>query len=504
MSIIVFLFTVCIVFGFLYKKRNQAVRIRTIVSSFRIDNSAKKDFAIAVISGLLVALVTTISSGIYSKYRSNNPSVEIKYTEESWLSCELDNGERCVLFSTEDVDMVPYYTFDIQNNSEKSLYFNDGDSVSVNLLEFIPYDELNIVQSSGGADGWNNPTEFELNMSTQIGQQIAKPFEDGSPKTLNGGYISIDANQMDRFMLKIFPEEKGYYRFTITINYQYNNKTFTEESEVYRTVCEKGLKELSKQRTENSDSNEDANKQDTFEEAPDGQWLISSEETYNVKGYILGWKDYIYNEDNKLQKEITYDGDGKETLHRIYTYDENGNVITEKVESDFFGSGWSSDNYDVFDYDEYGNLIQKSTVDNDNEDEILWYYTYSYQDGLLCTEHYHSGAGNDSIRNYTYDNDGNIILLDNYSEVYDKHTYTEYVYENGLLVKKHGLNSDDSSGYVSYQYDNNGHLIRETVYDKGPVYASSIDYEYDAVGNQIKKIYNDESYYILYKYIHLD
>ena len=507
MGVIVFLVTVCVIFGILYKKGNYNVRISTIISIFQIDNRVKLDLLIAVIAGLIIALFTTIANGLYKNYRDYNPNIKINETITSWLTCELDNGERCVLFDTAATDLVPYYTFDIQNNSEKPLNFNDSDTVSVDLLEFIPYDELNIAWSSGGADGWINPTEFELNLTTQIGKQFAVPFENGNPKVINGGYISIDANQMDRFMLKIFPEEKGYYRFTITLNYIYNNKKHSHTTNEYRIVCEKGLSELSKQRVEEVDNSQNENAsevdkiiEDTYEEAVEGQWLLSSEETYNDKGYILEWKDYIYDENNLLLTEITYDDSGTETLHRMYTYDSKGNVLSKKTESNFSGSGWRCDNYDVFDYDEYGNLIQKSTVDNDNEAEILWYYTYLYQDGLLCIEQYHSGAGNDEIRNYTYDNDGNIILLDIYYEVYDKHTCIEYIYENGLLIKKHGLNSNDTAGYVSYEYDNNGNLIKETVYDEGPVYASSIDYEYDSYGNLIKRIDNEESCYTIYKY----
>ena len=473
-----------------------------------MDESMKKDIYIAVIAGLCVTIITSITSGVSGYYKDNYPSVKIKNTMTSWFSCRLDNGERCVLFSAAS-SYVPYYSFDIQNNSEKTLYFNDNEAVEVDLIEFIPYDELNIVSSSGGADGWNDPTEFELNMSTDLGIQYARPMVDGKQKKANEGFLSIESNKMDRFMLRIYPEEKGYYRFIISINYIYNNEKFSYQTEEFRIVCEKGSNELLRQRTnktsiekmgENDD--EETKNEETFsyDDNTEGQWLVSSYETFNDKGYILGWTDYLYNDRNLLHTEIGYDGEGNETLRGIYTYtyDDNWNVLTQRYDSNLNGRGWRCDYYNKFEYDTEGNIIRKNAIDTE-DDTILWYYTYSYREGLLVREEYHN-KGNGHVTDYTYDGDGNILIVDNYYEYKSQHTCIKYYYENNLLIKKQSVNADEYSGYTSYEYDERGNLICETVYDKGPKYAFSYNYEYDEYGNRIKKIFNDEGIYSIYKY----
>ena len=164
--------------------------------------------------------------------------------------CVLDDGRHCTEMSVTNDDLVPIFMFDITNGKKEAVLINDYDAVVVDLLEFIPYEDLNIIQHSGGADGWKQTIAFRLDMSPELGRQAATPLIEGNEKEISGDMISLSENEVKRLKLKIYPEEKGFYRFKVIVNYKQGGEYKCYETEEYNYVCTKGLNDLKYSRDE--------------------------------------------------------------------------------------------------------------------------------------------------------------------------------------------------------------------------------------------------------------
>lgn len=164
--------------------------------------------------------------------------------------CVLENGRHCIEMSVFDDDMVPFFTFDLTNGKKEAVLINDYDAMVVDLLEFIPYEDLNIIQHSGGADGWKETIAFRLNMSPVLGRQVATPLIEGTEKERSGDMISLSEDEVKRLKLKIYPEEKGFYRFKVIVNYMQGGENKFYETDEYNYVCTTGLNDLKYSRDE--------------------------------------------------------------------------------------------------------------------------------------------------------------------------------------------------------------------------------------------------------------
>ena len=521
MGVLFFVITFCIVFICLDKKNKKQTagkRRESLIKAIFNDNSTRVNFCISVasgvVSGLLVVLVTNAVNGGFLNYKERNPNINISDEVEMFMTCDLENGETCYYFDVLDESLIPFFTIDIQNNSEKAIYFDDSDAMSIELKEYIPFDDLNIVDTFGGGDGWNEPMDFEINLSDELGEQYAIPIVNGEPKAINDSFISVDKNTMNRFRLKILPRVKGYYRCAINLNYTYNNKKYSWQTKDYGLVCYRGLDELLTERPEKASEHIDGNnEQGKYDEALNketlhGSWLLSSETHYTKRGYIQSWVDYIYDDMSRLQEEIHYRDNGEVNWYTAYSYDENGNVINS---SERWKDGSEHNNityrydkngnlcneiyhdlYITYEYDEFGNLVKESYLDSYN---TLHYYTYTYAYGgrLIESAHRQPGSGDDSVTTYTYNENGQVVSMDTFNEDATR-SHTEISYMNNLKVKEVYEN-----GYNSYKYDEKGNLILEASYDDSGSLKRSTGYEYDLYGNKIKTIYDNGSY-ILYGY----
>lgn len=160
---------------------------------------------------------------------------------EAYEGCKLEDGRVCILMSAKNDIVIPHFFIDIINGNKDILTLNDDDAIGVDLLEFIPYDELDIKESWGGADVWQEPLDFRINLKNNEGIQYAAPVLDGKMKESTGAYIRIPTYDMQRLKLAIFPELKGYYRFKLIINYNQEGVKNTYETQEYQFVCTEGL-----------------------------------------------------------------------------------------------------------------------------------------------------------------------------------------------------------------------------------------------------------------------
>ena len=184
--------------------------------------------------------------------------------------------------------------------------------------------------------------------------------------------------------------------------------------------------------------------------------------------------NYEYNEAGKILKCSSFIAD------TLYDYNEAGELtsIVYERENQILGSY-------KYEYDQNGNVIRKRQYNSENNNIVNDYlYTYDPKGRLLCTY-----CNDKLVRSYVYDDSGNRIK----SEQDGEKIFYKYNSIDQLVETRHG---DD---ITKYTYDKNGNLIliseNETkktryVYDsrnrmteKIKSNGSHIEYMYDAMNN---------------------
>lgn len=172
-------------------------------------------------------------------------------------------------------------------------------------------------------------------------------------------------------------------------------------------------------------------------------YRYTTEETYNEYGNVIERKQ---DGSNDLYDSVK--------LYE-YTYDEDGNVLTEKY--------WYSDREDVcyetkYTYDENGNQIKAE------------------KDGITIT--------------YTYDENGNLLKTVEESEDYIETLVSTYDENGNELTSVHSYKTPEKSGTyssVKNTYDNENRLIkRESIRESGDI--DVVEYEYNDRGDKTKEI----------------
>jgi YD repeat-containing protein len=216
--------------------------------------------------------------------------------------------------------------------------------------------------------------------------------------------------------------------------------------------------------------------------------------TYDADGRLLsqesvgtvgGRYDFAYDADGRTISQTFTSADGGTSYGTKYTYDENGNVLTEERESVSARSPDSSDSFLITNtYDENGNLTKTVA---EGGDPYTIEYTYD-ADGNALSETY-AGKDYSYEAEYTYDADGNML-----SEIYtwsDYSSKTEYTYDadgNLLSVSTEAHDADgDHSYHDEYAYNADGDLISwngddgksEYTYSAPGIISSCVSYDAD-------------------------
>lgn len=240
-----------------------------------------------------------------------------------------------------------------------------------------------------------------------------------------------------------------------------------------------------------------------------------SESTYNSNGQLVSTK--TVKDETDENGKIT-----KSTTNTTYTYDAKGNLIKG------ISTGDEYENYkgeNVFTYDANGNCLTETWVNTYNADGIAYKdlseykYTYDANNNVtienITYAYYEDGeeVSKDVYETiYTYDSMGNILteyeILTSYemgeelgSDIYDyKYTYNERGQELNRTFK-HTYTTDGESEVSyndrNYTYNEYGDCLTHDYKAINSIGESNIvhrDYQYDAIGRQMKTVSAETDY----------
>jgi YD repeat-containing protein len=226
--------------------------------------------------------------------------------------------------------------------------------------------------------------------------------------------------------------------------------------------------------------------------------------TYDDNGEIIDPTENTYDEKgNCVEKISAYTVDGKTvTLKRISTYDANGNVLTEASYED------GKLNYEQrYTYTADGKLARESYINSDGLEESYTENTYDEQGNLLSVkvdgmlsgsyETYENIYENGKLaevkvydqweqegkltRLVRYDAQGNITLRVGYDNG-EEWSRTEYTYENGKLLKVVDYDDGEERYVELYTYNAAGKLTERSRSVTDGESQRSV-YRYDEAGN---------------------
>lgn len=219
-------------------------------------------------------------------------------------------------------------------------------------------------------------------------------------------------------------------------------------------------------------------------------------------------KQTITRSDSAMTTTILYIYDGQGRLTRTteandytdpakltkYAYDEKGNLITKRAQTN--DGTASSVTETVFTYDERGNLLEEASVMRyaaDPEGTVRHTeslaYTYG-DDGKIQTRTVTSDQ-NSFVSRYSYGSDGRLSRIEPIkpeTPISIPMTYVTYSYDQSGRVILEGF-YDDAYGSYSTSYGYEGSRLVSSATTGAAYPAEFTDYEYDAHGNQIRRIY---------------
>lgn len=188
---------------------------------------------------VLTDLVVKIPSSIWSQ----KPHIKLSETSYSASGVRVEgNSGYSVLtyfFDAENVGEMgtPFIELSIQNNSNRTIYFEDKDAIKVKVKKFASLDNLVLYNPAGGAEpAWEEPYQWFGVLKAESEICIAVPVSGKEIKETGGNLISIEEGNMKRFQIYLTAEEYGYYLFEIELNYLFNNKNYSVTSKEYSYV----------------------------------------------------------------------------------------------------------------------------------------------------------------------------------------------------------------------------------------------------------------------------
>lgn len=196
---------------------------------------------------------------------------------------------------------------------------------------------------------------------------------------------------------------------------------------------------------------------------------------------------YLYDEKNLMTNKIFL----KSENENEYRYDEYGRVIEQTTLFSYGDKTIFQYNYDL--NDNITSMVQISYVSDFSDPLDRATYTYTYDDnGNLLTESYYSSFSKSYYNDeYVYDENDRLVKQSRQGEWFNY--YYEYTYdENGYLISETYYHSNNGTNVTSYTNDENGRAIKAvTVNSKNQT--TTKEFVYDDYGNVLQctvKYYN--------------
>lgn len=178
-----------------------------------------------------------------------------------------------------------------------------------------------------------------------------------------------------------------------------------------------------------------------------------------------------------IKSKSIYDSSTKITSKYTYTYDSNGNVLTEYYK-EYEGKSLSYSYTNTYTYDNQANILTDNHVEYYSSGNIDYIYTQTYT--------YDSNGNNLTLYAEDVDSKGDISYSVLYTYTHDaQNRLTQYDY------RTYGTAFGDKHQVSTYTYDTTGNIItldRITYYNITTAQSRDIyTYTYDAAGNKLSE-----------------
>lgn len=455
------------------------------------DSLERREKNIALIAAVLTILVSI--TGYVSWFINILDSVSITERLDSLYGCDVEGIEEgCAMFSVLDPGYMPRISFDIANQNNTPVFFNSNDAVTVEVLEYIPYDELVIVNETGGADPWTDPVYWSANIDPLVKEYSAAPNEDKYSDLTGDEFLKVDFNDLSRFILLINPSEAGYYKIRVKLSYRYRNSNKTYLSKIYNYVCIQGTNEVIKRKDElNIDGHsKDISKEETRDVRDEELvWMPTNVKAYSLSENLLYEYKWIYDDDGNLV-EVDY-GDpyypANCTRDKIeYT---NGNInYIEKIE------GERTVQKTDYEYEDNNRLVSVNGYPMNDSHRVEYVENIIYDDSSnSMTVHYSDTAGGTYERLYTFNSDYRVASVTNYPA-----SGTEYT--NEFYIDQYGNRFNAGNDY-DYHYNANGLITDIDLYSRGKKTGEiKLEYNSDNLVKTKQIVNTDQSRIMDYEY----
>jgi len=243
---------------------------------------------------------------------------------------------------------------------------------------------------------------------------------------------------------------------------------------------------------------------------------------------IISKNNIQYNEYGNIIECNVYKPDSSLKTRETYNYDKNGKLLEKKIFKKLLSSNLLLDSIETFIYDYKGNLVEKEFSGS----KVHLDYKHDVNGNLVEERYFDDDDKLYYINTFKYDENNNLIVDNYYSLSYDNRHYnisgkTIYKYgNNGKMIKEshyNGIYQNDNSKYHldecyrriqddwipidhrvypksinKYKYNDKGDKIEMFSYYRyiKNTYTCIYNYyyEYDAIGNWIKKFDFDNDY----------
>lgn len=198
----------------------------------------------------------------------------------------------------------------------------------------------------------------------------------------------------------------------------------------------------------------------TFTYAADDSMLIVKKETADSRRAPLETTSYEY-ADGRLARVTVKDGAGKQKSQRVYTYAQDGRLVSESLS----GRDGKLASVSRYEYGAHGEKTRWSVLDGSNT--LLGATAYAYQDGRNVRMDLVNAQGK-AERSVFIEYDGDRRVKEVYrlpSGETEKSILSSW--KNGLLVSESSFNaSGQPVSRVEYAYDDDGNVKSVLTYDR--------------------------------------